>query len=140
MGNLLDRVSSDLRADEGWRPLPYKDHLGYLTIGYGFLIDPRKSRGMPLEVAEFWLRWEVEQRWGHLLERAPFLQDQHPDVQVALLNMSFQLGVNGVLNFRRMISSLRAGDRSGAAHHALDSVWATQTPQRAQRIASLIRG
>lgn len=57
-----------------------------------------------------------------------------------MANMAYQLGVSGVLRFRKMLEALRAGDREKAAEEALDSAWATQTPERAQRVARLIRG
>jgi lysozyme len=54
--------------------------------------------------------------------------------------MAYQLGPSGVVAFKKMLAALEAGDRIAAAEAALDSKWATQTPNRAQRVAALIRG
>ena len=137
---LIDEAKKQVRDDEGWRAFPYEDHLGYLTIGYGFLIDPRKSEGLPKPVAEWWLNWLVESRIAAMTARWPPFATQPEEVQLALLNMSYQLGVNGVLNFRKMRAALERGDRAEAKVQALDSEWARQTPERAQRVADAIGG
>ncbi len=135
-----DALLDDLRSDEGWRPHAYNDHRGFLTIGYGFLIDGRKGVGLPKPVGEFWLRYIVNERLAELQSRWPPFEKQPDDVKRALLNMSYQLGVQGLMNFQRMLTALAQHDREGAALHALDSVWASQTPDRARRVAALIRG
>ena len=44
------------------------------------------------------------------------------------------------LNFSSMWKSLKKGDYTMAGYHALDSVWATQTAERAQRHARVLEG
>jgi lysozyme len=138
----MDDLLADLRSDEGWRAFPYRDSHPdkYQTIGYGFLIDERKGVGLPRPVAEFWLRYAVNERLAELQRRWPALKDQPPDVQRALGNMVYQLGASGVVAFRKMLAALEAGDRTAAADAALDSKWATQTPARAQRVVALLKG
>lgn len=134
--NILD----DLKRDEGWVPHAYQDHLGYWTIGIGFLIDVRKGGALPMPVAEHWLAYLLDRIEEQLDARLPWWREQPDDVQRALLNMAYQLGVNGLLNFKRALAALKAGDRAGAAREALDSTWAKQTPARAARVAALIKG
>lgn len=137
---MLEQLVEDLKVEEGWRSEPYQDHLGFWTVGFGFLVDVRKPWRLPKQVGEIWLRFEAERRYEGLLDRLPWLMDQPDDVKRALTNMAYQLGVNGVLGFRRMLAALELGDRRGAAEEALDSKWHRQTPERAQRVAALIRG
>lgn len=137
---MLDELISDLKADEGWRAHAYQDSLGYQTIGFGFLIDERRGGGLPLEIGEKWLRFLVADVWADLTSREPWIMGEHPDVQRALANMAYQMGVSGVLGFKNMLAALRSGDRERAAQEALESRWARQTPERAQRVAGLIRG
>lgn len=136
----LNAVVADLKRDEGFVPHAYKCPLDFWTIGYGFLIDERRGGRIPQHIANQWLEWEINQRWAKLTTELPWLEDQPEDVQRALANMAYQLGVGGVLRFRKMLAALRSGDREKAAEEALDSAWATQTPERAQRVARLIRG
>lgn len=137
---MIETIVADLKADEGWRPEPYQDHLGFWTIGYGFLIDARKSVSLPPTVGEFWLEYLVTERQKALDAALPWLADQPEAVRRALVNMAYQLGVSGVLNFRKMLDALKAGNRTLAANEALDSRWARQTPARARRVALRIRG
>lgn len=137
---MIDQLIRDLKRDEGFVEHAYDDHLGYLTIGYGFLIDKRKGGKVPAPVAEYWLQYLVEQRIDDLSERLPWLSAQPDDVQRALLNMSYQLGIDGLLQFKNMLAALQDDDRERAADEALNSLWAKQTPRRATRMAKLIRG
>ena len=137
---MIDALIEDLKSDEGWRPSAYSDSLGYLTIGYGFLIDERKGGELPVEIAEQWLVYAATQRWNALVNIYPWLIDQPEQVQRAVANMAYQLGVNGVGNFTKMLNALESGDRETAAIEALDSKWSTQTPERAERVANMIGG
>lgn len=137
---MIDQLVEDLQRDEGWRDEPYRCSEGFLTIGYGFLIDEHRSIRMPRQVGHLWLELIVQERWEQLIDAEPWLVDQAEAVQRAVGNMAYQLGVNGVLRFKNMLAALRSGDREGAATAAMDSRWALQTPDRAQRVANLIRG
>ena len=135
----FETVAEDLRQHEGWRPHAYKDHLGFLTIGYGQLIDERRGGGMPRAVGEFWLSMLIDDIDARLMDRLPWYAGAPDDVQRALINMGYQLGISGLLRFRNMLSALEAGDYPAAADHALDSRWAEQTPNRAAEVAGWIR-
>ena len=133
-------VIEDLKRDEGWRATVYQDHLGFWTIGYGFLVDERKDAGLPLSIGEAWLEYALSKRWNDLTLQEPWINEQPQEVQRALANMCYQLGVAGLRKFRRMLSALQDGDRERAATEALDSKWAKQTPSRAHRVAGLLKG
>lgn len=145
---LVDDLANDLRIDEGFVPHGYDDKTGkavtcegWLTAGYGFLIDARKGAGIPRPVAEYWLRYAINERVDELRKQWPAFDRQPYDVQRAVGNMAYQLGAHGVLGFPKMLLWLVMGDRAAAANEALDSEWArTQTPKRAKRVAALIRG
>lgn len=137
---MIDDLVEDLKRDEGWRSYAYLDTEGFLTIGYGFLIDEKRGGELPRQIGETWLLIAATKRWNDLVTREPWLIQLPEDVQRALGNMAYQLGVNGVLKFRKMIQALRVGDREEAADEALDSRWAEQTPNRAKRVAAMIRG
>lgn len=134
------QVIDQLKRDEGFVPHAYKDSLGYLTLGYGFLVDERKGGRIPSEVADHWLEWEVSRLSTLLTQRINCYADQPEEVKAALLNMAYQMGWRGLLGFSKMLAALEAGDREQAAREALDSRWAAQTPERAQRVAAMIRG
>ena len=132
-------IAADLKSDEGWREHAYQDHLGYWTIGYGFLIDERRRGRIPQQVADYWLDWEIDRIWERLSEALPWFDDLPEQVQRALVNMGYQLGVSGLLRFRRTLWLLEQGDWADAADEALRSKWAEQTPNRARRVTDWIR-
>lgn len=137
---MIPELLDDLRRDEGWRDQAYRDSLGYLSIGYGFLIDERRRGRLPRNVGEYWLEVAARERWDALHAALPWLRYQPDDVQRALGNMAYQMGVEGVLGFKKMLAALEAGEREKAAKEAINSLWAAQTPERAARVAALIRG
>ena len=137
---MLDELIEDLKFEEGWVDHPYRDSLGLLTIGYGFLIDERRNIQMPKAVGELWLKIVAQEKFNDLANRSPWILDLPEDVQRALGNMCYQMGVDGVLRFRRMMNALGQGDRNLAAQEALNSKWAKQTPERAKRVTDLMRG
>jgi lysozyme len=134
------RLKGEIRREEGWRGTAYKDSLGYWTIGYGFLVDARKSDSLPLAVADVWLDYKLQDKIASLDQHLPWWKTQPEEVQEALVNMVYQLGVNGLLKFKTTLSRLEKGDREGAAESALKSLWAKQTPERAKRVTDKIRG
>lgn len=129
-----------LRGDEGIEPCAYQDHLGYWTIGVGRLIDRRK-KGAGLRPAEidFMLSNDIADRVAELGRRLPWFSRLDPVRQGVLLNMSFQLGVDGLLGFQQTLGAVERGNYEAAAKHMLESRWAKQTPARAQRMAQQMR-
>lgn len=149
---MIDKIIAELDAEEGWRAAVYDDATGqpitkgtlvqgYPTIGFGFCVDAFRGEPMPKEVGDLWQRMLVAQRIAALTVRWPPFVEQPDDVKRALIGMSYQMGVEGVMGFGDMIAALERGDRDAAATEALDSHWAhDQTHARAQRMATLIRG
>lgn len=132
-------LKDDIKREEGWVPHAYQDHLGYWTIGYGFLID-QNGGSLPKVVADYWLDYILSGIKTRLYSALPWLESQPEEVQRALGNMAYQLGIDGLLRFKMMLAALEIGDRKLAAKEALNSKWAAQTPERAGRVAALIRG
>lgn len=133
-------VRDQIKAHEGLVLHAYEDHLGYWTIGYGRLIDKRRGGGITEAEAEFLLTNDINRVVTELEERCAFFHKLPEDCQHALINMGFQLGINGLMGFKNMLDALSQSDFERAADEALDSRWAEQTPGRAAEVASMIRG
>jgi lysozyme len=52
--------------------------------------------------------------------------------------MVFQLGFDGVKNFKKMLTAIHAKDYVTASKEMLDSKWNKQTPKRAKRMSDLM--
>ena len=139
MGDIFTQIADDLKSDEGWVPHAYQDHLGFWTLGYGFLIDKRRNGRIPQPVADYWLNWEMDQIWERLSAHLEWFDGAPEQIQRAQVNMAYQLGVSGLLRFRNTLTAIEQRDYAAGASHAMDSRWATQTPNRAQRVAGWIR-
>ena len=132
-------LTKQLRRDEGEVLSAYSDHLGYLTIGVGRMIDKRKGGGITAEESAYLLSNDIDKRQAELLRRAPWMAQLDPARFGVLLNMAFQMGVDGLLGFKNTLAMVKAGDYVGAASGMLHSKWATQTPERAQRLSVQMR-
>ena len=132
------QLIQELTRDEGTVLHAYEDHLGYVTIGIGRLIDKRKGGGISLHEAQYLLGNDVDRVYVQLSAALPWFKRLSDGRQRALCNMAFQLGINGLLAFRNTLGLMEQGKWKEASSEALKSKWATQTPARAKRVAELI--
>jgi lysozyme len=132
--DLFDRLLLQLRRDEGWRLVPYEDNLGGWTIGCGHNLDRPISNAAVMQILHDDID-AVRDALGHF----PWFSNLDPVRQGVLINMGFNLGINGLLGFRQMIAALVREDWEEAALQMLDSLWAGQVGQRAVRLASQMR-
>jgi lysozyme len=132
---MIDSITAQLRRDEGEVLYAYQDHLGYWTIGVGILIDKQKGGGLLPEESEFILNNRIALRIRALREKLPWFDSLDDARKGVLINMSFQLGVEGLLAFKNTLKFVQQGNYLMAAENMLMSKWATQTPERAKRLA-----
>ena len=134
-----EKLKQELTLDEGEVLHEYKDSLGYSTIGVGRLIDKRKGGGITHEEAMYLLDNDISRKSSEVYNSLPWLKS-HPDqVQRAVINMAFQMGIQGLLTFKNTLSLIEQRKYKEAADNALKSKWATQTPNRAKRVTDMIR-
>ena len=120
---------------EGYRSHPYLDTVGKLTIGWGHNIE---DLGITKEEANFIFNNDFD-RCKKQLKKFEWYVDQPKNVQAALINMCFNIGIKRLLGFKKMISAIINQDYTTAAKEALDSKWAQQVGKRAKDIAVMIR-
>lgn len=128
-------IIQQLKRDEGEKASAYQDHLGFWTIGVGRLIDARKGGTLRPNEISFLLQNDVIDRRIALQKALSWFKDLDDARQGVLINMAFQLGVDGLLAFATTLGHTRAGRYADAAKAMLQSKWATQTPERARRLA-----
>jgi len=132
---MVANLAQQLRRDEGTRVAAYQDHLGYWTIGVGRLIDARKGGGLRPDEIDYLLANDIKDRRVALAAALPWFSALDEARQGVLLNMSFQLGTAGLLGFKNTLEQVRLGHYKTAAAMMMQSKWAKQTPERAQRLA-----
>ena len=130
----VEGLREDLIADEGIRLKPYLCPAGKTTIGVGRNLD---DVGSTEAEAMTLLDDDISRVNAQIAQALPGLQGNN--VQRAVGNMIFQMGLNGVLKFKKMLAALQVKDYATARREALDSAWAKQTPQRAKRVTDLMK-
>ncbi|UCR75307.1 lysozyme R [Alcaligenes phage vB_Af_QDWS535] len=129
----------ELRRDEGVVPYAYQDSLGYWTIGVGRLIDKRKGGRLTDTEMDYLLGNDIMEKEAELDKALPWWRNMTPARQRVLLNMCFNLGLTKLLGFKNTLKAMESGDYQKAAAGMLDSLWARQVGQRAQRLATMMR-
>ena len=133
-------IYQQLNRDEGevkkkGKHVFYRDHLGYATLGIGRLIDERRGGGLSDDEVNYLLKNDVDRVRSELSRKLSWWDRLDSVRQSSLINMAFQLGINGLLNFKNTLSLIEQGRYMEAAKEALNSAWANQTPNRARRVA-----
>jgi lysozyme len=133
-------LAKQLRADEGERACVYRDSLGLATIGVGRLVDASKpGAGLRPDEITYLLNNDIDNRIDALTRALPWFQNLDDARKGVLLNMAFQMGTDGLLGFKNTLALIRDGKYADAAAAMLTSKWATQTPERAKRLADQMR-
>ena len=131
-----EQLFDDLVRDEGLKLEIYKCTAGKITIGVGRNIE---ARGITTSEARLLLANDVDIISDELTNNFPWWVSMPEPAQRALANMAFNLGVPRLSQFKNMLSALEKGDYNVAAKEALDSNWAKQVGDRANRIAKVFR-
>lgn len=132
-------LREQLKRQEGYRFSAYEDTNGYVTIGYGHMIDQERGGGISVRVAELLLDDDIYEARKQLDRVYPWtngLKQQRYDV---LVNMVFQMGISGLGTFRRMLAHLQKAEYEAAANEMLDSKWARNHLTRAGELSEQMR-
>lgn len=131
-------ILSQLLRDEGFRPNPYKDTRGHWTCGIGHNLDanplPDETYPMSLARAQEICASDVARIWAKLEGALPWVATLPDAIAGVLKNMSFNMGVNGLLEFRHMLADVHAGEYAAAATEMQNSSWYGQVGDRAKRL------
>ena len=144
----LAKLVNELKQDEGVKLSVYRDKFGNRTIGVGHLLELSKG-GIPLrniigvdkntitpEEADYILLYDIARISKQLYNRLPWLKDQPENIRRNLINMAFNLGVNGLLSFTTTLKLIKEGRYKEAAINLTKTRWYNQVGNRARRIVN----
>ena len=121
-----ETLAFKIQEHEGFRPKPYWDPIGKCwTWGYGFTDITKEEAHITLQIRLHHIHQELETRI-HFFWRLP------TNVQEVLIEMAFQMGMNGLLGFEKMLKHLEAGNFEMAAKEIKDSRLYHETRKRAE--------
>ena len=132
METLADRIT----RHEGEQLKLYVDTRGFRSIGIGRNLD---AKGISHDEAQMMLKNDIASARADLAEYFPWALKLDTIRQEVLVEMIFQLGVNGVAAFKNTLQRLQEGDYEGAAEGMMASAWHMQTPARCEELAGLMR-
>jgi lysozyme len=129
----LDLAVAQLRVDEGFRANVYKDSQGNATIGYGFAIGSGLSKPAALallsaQVADLQNQLTTYYWWAAL---------DDPRAS-AVLNVAFNVGLEGLLHFPKMLAAIAVKDWQTAHDQLLNSDAARLNVDRYKRLAQTL--
>ncbi|KAN0003047.1 hypothetical protein ACTFIZ_009191 [Dictyostelium cf. discoideum] len=161
---MVSSIKDMLKYDEGEKFEMYKDTEGYYTIGIGHLITRIKERNVAIKCLEEQIGHKVKMD----PKNEPIITSSESDAlfekdlsvacksiesnstlsiiyknldnirKMALINMVFQMGVNNVLKFKMSLKLIEEKKWVEAAKEMKNSTWNHQTPDRSNRVISVI--
>ena len=130
-----EKLIEELKRDEGVELRPYKCSAGFLTLGVGRNIE---ERGITMDESDYLLANDIticEEEAARVFKWYDTLSDVR---QRVILNMIFNLGLTKLLNFKKFLAAMEAEDWEEAGKQMLDSRWAKQVGNRADRLEQMI--
>lgn len=136
MPGMMETLKARLRKEEGLRLKPYLCSEGKLTIGYGRNIQ---TAGISIEEAETMLENDVSKVLKQLDNRVPWWRNLSENRMIVLADMTFNLGIEGICKFKKMLSHAQEGRFDSAAAEMRNSLWAKQVGRRSEELAEMMR-
>ena len=133
----METLEQRIKMHEGFRAFPYLDTTNNLTLGYGRNLT---DNGISKQEAIVMLQNDIDRAKADYHKLPAAVRDNCNTIRrEVLVEMIFQLGLGGVLKFKRMLRAIQNNDFERAASEQIDSLWGRQTPNRAHELAGLMR-
>ena len=139
-----------LKKHEGFRNHVYRCTAGKKTIGYGYNLDANpldlasekisdfEHHGITESAASLLLRCCVDDIEFNLEQKIACWPKLNEVRQAVLINMAFNLGVEGLMRFTHTFACLNREEYRGASLHMIESNWARQVKGRSAELATLM--
>ena len=127
------RLRDQLIQDERLRLSMYTDSVGVHTIGVGHNLD---AKPISRRAAMVILDDDIADSMAEMDRAMPWWRTLDEVRQMVLANMCFNLGLGGLLSFRKALMAMKRGDYVAAAEDMKDSKWYTQVGARAVRLVN----
>lgn len=143
----MQTMRNELFRDEDRRLFVYDDATGkpiapgtlvkgHPTIGVGRALD---THGISREESAYLLNNDIESCIAALSSRLTWWEQLDDVRQRVLVNMAFNMGVSGLMSFKKTLAAIGAHNWTEAAAEILDSDAARQLPVRYERLAEMMR-
>ena len=139
---MYEELKEQIKKHEGFVQRTYKDSLGKKTIGFGHLCVEPEQWDDDKEYTREELERVFDKDFDEALKNAESLIGERSINFIAkqvIIEMVFQLGIGGVGKFKKMWLALDSEDYGEASFQMMDSLWAKQTPNRAEKLSQKMR-
>ena len=133
----MQDIINSIKAHEGYEPMVYQCTEGHDTIGVGFKVD---DLFLSEKVCDLILEEKLNDLIPRIERKLSWFRYTQDEVKLVIVNMCYQMGLSGVLKFKRALAAMEIKNWEMAADEMLDSLWARQTSRRANELADIIRG
>lgn len=142
-----DRLKQVLLKHEGKRNKPYQDTKGIWTVGVGHNLNVPLSDAAVMHILDDDMREAINDCLHHF----PWFADLDDTRKIAMISLRFNLGLGGLLAFRKFLYYMELGHYASAADELLYNTdqhgirkptpWALDVKaERANDIANMVRG
>jgi lysozyme len=130
------KLINRLKKSEGFRQFPYVDTTGNLTIGFGRNL---RANGISMDEASYLLEDDMRIAEAAVWKYFPDFGSLNEARKSVIVDMAFNMGIQGLLGFKHMISAIKAKDFAAASNSMLNSKWHTQVGKRAEELAMIMQ-
>lgn len=140
---MSETLQQRIMRHEGFTEYPKPDAKGMDVVGYGHditIIDANSTyaNGISQESALTLLEADIDIATRLANGALPWLHLIDELRQGIIVELVFQLGIQGMLQFKQMLQAIQSDDWEAAANAMIDSEWHSQTPARCEELAALM--
>ena len=130
-----DKLKQQIKLHEGVEYRVYEDTQGILTIGVGRNLE---DRGLSEDEVDYLLNNDIKICVKELKGSFDWYDDLDDIRKRVLVDMMFNLGMPRLKGFVKMLEAIESGAWGAAAEEMLDSTWARQVGNRADRLSEMM--
>jgi len=134
-------LKNRIKKNEGYKSFAYFDQLGFPTIGYGHLIKPKEKIFFTQKVSKKLLLNLFNLDFNETVmqyEKNYHKYNFSKNIREVLIEMIFQLGINGQKKFLKMNKHLKKKQVFMASLEMINSIWYKQTPKRVDDLINIL--
>lgn len=147
----MDKLVEQLKRHEGYRKRVYLCSAGKETIGYGYNLQANPLHLSSIEIAQYYKNGMIEVEAERLLKlmitqcrhqlevTLPFFSKLDTPRQDVLINMAFNMGISGLLNFKKTLLLIESGDYAKSSVEMLASKWSKDVGNRALELSTQMK-
>jgi len=137
---IYQNLKKRIKKNEGYSPKPYKDKLGFLTIGFGHLILSNEKYLLEKKMNKKDLDKIFTNDFNRTLKDFNTFfkyHSSHKKESELLIEMIFQMGIKKVLRFKKLLLHLKKENKYLVCFEMMSSLWYKQTPQRVKNLINV---